>query len=87
MKYAPWTDAVSTTTRYFDLASIQMKQLKEKRKLISNDKWEYLFSLDNTFEIHDDIEVHKLTWHLVLKKVCALYIVLKMIPFEEGPKY
>lgn len=34
---------------------------------ISNDKTEYLFNFDNTFEIHDDIEVLKrmgLAYHL-----------------------
>jgi len=56
---------------------------------ISNDKYEYLFNFDNTFEIHDDIEVLKrmgMAFGLE-KKECSqssLSKAVKMVPKSLG---
>ncbi|XP_052104406.1 transcription factor Dp-1-like [Mytilus californianus] len=57
---------------------------------ISNDKYEYLFNFDNTFEIHDDIEVLKrMGMALGLEKgQCSqqdLTKAIKMIPKSLSP--
>ena len=34
---------------------------------ISNDKMEYLFNFDDTFEIHDDMEVRMVEFYVILR--------------------
>ena len=48
---------------------------------ISNDKMEYLFNFDDTFEIHDDMEVSK---NEILSNILILSFVLLLtnIPYE-----
>ena len=40
---------------------------------ISNDKMEYLFNFDDTFEIHDDMEVRMVEFYVILRVFLILF--------------